>query len=123
MSKRAGSAIIMPRSTMPIRGLRDTAPFHWDGIPGDPHGGNNSANVYCHVEPNCDVNRPESTTRHSIDGALATTMSMVGHQSENDEGKPRALSAAERDDMAQFLLGAPYPGATTCLYQLLSEVD
>ncbi|MFP6762615.1 MAG: hypothetical protein VB858_03325, partial [Planctomycetaceae bacterium] len=40
-----GGNQIMPRSTMPIRGLRDTAPFHWDGIPGDPYGGNNSANI------------------------------------------------------------------------------
>ncbi|MEE2936281.1 MAG: cytochrome c peroxidase, partial [Planctomycetota bacterium] len=41
-----GGNQIMPRSTMPIRGLRDTAPFHWDGIPGDPYGGNNSGNIY-----------------------------------------------------------------------------
>ena len=40
-----GGKQIMPRSTMPVRGLRDTAPFHWDGIPGDPYGGINSANI------------------------------------------------------------------------------
>ncbi|QDU19795.1 YncE family protein [Urbifossiella limnaea] len=32
-----GGNQIMPRSTMPVRGLPDTAPFHWDGIPGDPY--------------------------------------------------------------------------------------
>ena len=30
---------------MPIRGLRDTEPYHWDGIPGDPYGGVNAANT------------------------------------------------------------------------------
>ena len=54
-----GGNQIMPRSTMPIRGLRETAPFHWNGIPGDPYGGNNSANVYQHVEPNSDPDSPE----------------------------------------------------------------
>ena len=29
---------IMPRSPMPVRGLRATAPFHWAGIPGAPFG-------------------------------------------------------------------------------------
>jgi len=47
-----GGSQIMPRSTMPVRGLRDTEPYHWDGIPGDPYGGNNSANVHGSDEPN-----------------------------------------------------------------------
>ncbi len=107
---------IMPRSTMPIRGLRDTAPFHWDGIPGDPYGGNNSANIFSHVEPNSDVDVPESTTRHLIDGGLATTMAMVGFVQENDEGKAGLLNAAERDDMAKFLLSVTYPPAQRRAY-------
>ncbi|MGB5812677.1 MAG: beta-propeller fold lactonase family protein, partial [Polyangiales bacterium] len=32
-----------PRLTMPIRGLRNTVPLHWDGILGDPIGGPNGA--------------------------------------------------------------------------------
>lgn len=107
----SGGDQIMPRSTMPIRGLRDTAPFHWDGIPGDPYGGSNSANVRGHVEPNSDPNDPESAARHLIDGGLAGTMAMVGAEGENDEGKPGLLSADERDDMAKFLLGVTYPPA------------
>lgn len=106
-----GGDQIMPRSTMPIRGLRDTAPFHWDGIPGDPYGGNNSANVRGHVEPNANVDEPESTTRHLIDGGLASTMLRVGDETTNDEGKAGLLSAAERDDMAKFLLHVTYPPA------------
>ena len=111
-----GGDQIMPRSTMPVRGLRDTAPFHWDGIPGDPYGGNNSANVYGDVPPNSSVDKPESSTRHLVDAGLASTMSMVGDRTVNDEGKPGKLSAAERDDMAKFLLSVPYPPAQRRAY-------
>lgn len=111
-----GARQIMPRSTMPIRGLRDTAPFHWDGIPGDPYGGNNSANVHGSSPPNSRVDDPESTTRHLIDGGLATTMHLDGDESINDEGKTGKLSAAERDDMAKFLLSLPYPPAQRRAY-------
>ena len=102
---------IMPRSTMPVRGLRDTAPFHWDGIPGDPYGGNNSANIFKRVKPNSRADVPESTTRHLIDGGLATTMAMDGDTTKNDEGKAGLLSKGERDDMAKFLLNVTYPPA------------
>ncbi|MDC0201444.1 hypothetical protein OAK04_03515, partial [Verrucomicrobia bacterium] len=106
-----GGNQIMPRSTMPLRGLRDTAPFHWDGIPGDPYGGNNSAHIRSRVQPNSKINEPESATRHVIDGSLASTMMMVGHSKKNDEGKDGLLSKAERDDMAKFLLNITYPPA------------
>jgi len=111
-----GGDQIMPRSTMPIRGLRDTAPFHWDGIPGDPYGGNNSANLRSHVEPNANLEEPESATRHLIDGGLAATMMRVGDETTNDEGKAGLLSAAERDDMAKFLLHVTYPPAQKRAY-------
>jgi|694.fasta_scaffold01915_15 YVTN family beta-propeller protein len=107
---------IMPRSTMPVRGLRDTAPFHWDGIPGDPYGGINSAHILRDVEPNSDEAVPESTTRHLIDGGLASTMMRVGDQAINDEGKAGRLSRQERDDMAKFLLSVPYPPAPRRAY-------
>ncbi len=112
----SGGNQIMPRSTMPIRGLRDTAPYHWDGIPGDPYGGNNSANIHTSVQPNSDKNVATSTTRHLIDGGLASTMAMVGSEGENDEGKAGRLTARERDDMAMFLLGVPFPPAQKRAY-------
>jgi YVTN family beta-propeller protein len=111
-----GGDQIMPRSTMPIRGLRDTAPFHWDGIPGDPYGGNNSAKVHGSVPPNSSVDDPASSTRHLIDGGLASTMATVGDETVNDEGKAGALTAAQRDDMAKFLLSVPYPPAQRRAY-------
>ena len=112
----SGGNQIMPRSTMPIRGLRDTAPFHWDGIPGDPYGGNNSANIHTSVPPNSSIDDPESAARHLIDGGLAATMHLDGNKTINDEGKVGKLSAAERDDMAKFLLSVPYPPAQRRAY-------
>ena len=104
-----GGDQIMPRSTMPVRGLRDTAPFHWDGIPGDPYGGINSASTRSHVEPNSNPDEPTSATRHLIDGALSSTMAMVGDETKNDEEKDGRLSASDRDAMAKFLLHVTYP--------------
>ncbi|MFP6874816.1 MAG: ankyrin repeat domain-containing protein [Verrucomicrobiales bacterium] len=118
----SGGNQIMPRSTMPIRGLRDTAPFHWDGIPGDPYGGNNSANIHRRVKPNSSVNSPESSTRHLIDAGLASTMATVGSTRKNDEDKAGLLTARERDDMAKFLLNVTYPPAQRRAYtNVLSE--
>ncbi|MBM83914.1 MAG: hypothetical protein CMJ78_25440 [Planctomycetaceae bacterium] len=111
-----GGNQIMPRSTMPIRGLRDTEPYHWDGIPGDPYGGNNSANIHGSDPPNSKVDVPTTSTRHLIDGGLANTMALVGDSTKNDEGKAGFLSAAERDDMATFLLSVPYPPAQRRAY-------
>ncbi|MEI6525284.1 MAG: ankyrin repeat domain-containing protein [Planctomycetota bacterium] len=106
-----GGNQIMPRSTMPVRGLRDTAPFHWDGIPGDPYGGIHSASIRRGVNPNSKSNSPESTTRHLVDGGLASTMARIGDPTKNDEGKAGLLTAQQRDDMAKFLLNIPYPPA------------
>ena len=106
-----GGNQIMPRSTMPIRGLRDTEPYHWDGIPGDPYGGNNSANVRRRVKPNSDIKDVTSAPRNLIDAGLASTMKMESDTSTNDEGKAGKLSASERDAMAKFLLSVSYPPA------------
>ena len=111
-----GCTQIPPRVTMPIRGLRDTAPYHWDGIPGDPYGGRNTANLNGNEAPNCSLDQPESCTRNLVDGSLATTMCMVGNCSSNDEGKAGQLSAAERDAMSMFLLSVPYPPAQRRAY-------
>ena len=108
---RRGCTQIPPRSTMPVRGLRDTAPYHWDGIPGDPWGGNNTANIRGESPPNCRADDEVTCTRELVDRTLATTMCLVGGCPVNDEGKAGALSAAERDDLAAFLLGVPYPPA------------
>jgi YVTN family beta-propeller protein len=112
----AGCTQIPPRITMPIRGLRDTAPYHWDGIPGDPYGGRNTANINGNEAPNCDLDQPESCTLNLVDGGLATTMCMVGSCPDNGSGKAGALSATERDAMSMFLLSVPYPPAQRRAY-------
>lgn len=106
-----GGDQIQPRTTMPVRGLRDTEPYHWDGVPGDPYGGVNAASTDTSVEPNSDINDPTTSTRHLIDAGLANTMHFVGTNDTNDEDKLGTLSAAERDDMSVFLLNVPYPPA------------
>jgi hypothetical protein len=81
---------VPPRLTMPAKGLRDTQPYHWDGIPGDPYGGINTASINAPVEPNCSEDDPESCTRFLVDGSLATTMCDVSSGAcpdTNDEGK------------------------------------
>ncbi|MEC7605062.1 MAG: hypothetical protein VYD68_00760, partial [Pseudomonadota bacterium] len=107
---------IQPRITMPIRGLRDTEPYHWDGIPGDPYGGVNAANTDGYVPPNSDINDPTTSTLDLIDGGLASTMHWIGKTNTNDEGKTGNLTAAERDDLSVFLLSVPYPPAQRRAY-------
>ena len=92
---------------MPIRGLRDTAPYHWDGVPGDPIGGRNGQDVSLNLLPNC--TDAESCTRNLLDGALATTMCDLTNCPQNQAGNDGLLTEAERDAMAIFLLSVPYP--------------
>jgi YVTN family beta-propeller protein len=72
---------------------------------------NNSANIHGSDPPNSRIDQPTNPARHLIDGGIAGTMSLVGDPTVNDEGKAGRLSAAERDDMATFLLSVPYPPA------------
>ena len=109
----AGCTQVPPRLTMPVRGLRDTQPYHWDGIPGDPYGGVNTASVTQPVAPNCDLRNPETCTRQLVDGSLATTMCDVTNCPDNDEGKAGPLDSDARDALAKFILNVPYPPAQT----------
>jgi YVTN family beta-propeller protein len=62
------------RSTMPIRGLRDTLPLHWDGVLGDPFGGTNGEvqtpllGGGTQVPANC--TDEQSCFRHLVDATL-----------------------------------------------------
>ena len=100
---------IQPRLVQDIRGLRGTAPYHWDGIPGDPFGGINTSSIETYVEPNCEIDNEESCTLHLIDGSLETTMCDQDDCTVNDEDKPGHLSAEDRDAMSKYLLSVPYP--------------
>ena len=111
-----GGDQIMPRSTMPVRGLRDTAPFHWDGVLGDPYGGNNSANIYASVAPTADAEDQTTSSRHLIDASLGDVLRAHGDDIVNDEGKKGAFTAAERDDLAVYLLSVTFPPAQRRAY-------
>ncbi|MFP6814139.1 MAG: hypothetical protein VB949_00495, partial [Pseudomonadales bacterium] len=106
-----GCTQIPPRLTMPIRGLRNTAPYHWDGIPGDPYGGINTSSINADVGPNCSIDNPEGCTRVLVDGSLASTMCDQNNCPLNDEGKAGALDDAARTAMSRFLLSVPFPPA------------
>ncbi|MCY4094889.1 MAG: carbohydrate binding domain-containing protein [Gammaproteobacteria bacterium] len=106
-----GCTQIPPRLTMPVRGLRDTQPYHWDGIPGDPYGGINVQSLWDPVEPNCELDDPESCTRFLVDGSLGTTMCDVTDCPTNEEDKGGALDIEERDALAHYILNVPFPPA------------
>ena len=117
-----GCTQIPPRLTMPAKGLRDTQPYHWDGIPGDPYGGNNTQSINAPVEPNCSALNPASCTRFLVDGSLATTMCQVGSCPTNDEGKGGLLDAATRDALAEYLLSVPFaPAPNRAYHNVLSQ--
>ena len=100
---------IPPRLTMPVRGLRDTQPYHWDGIPGDPYGGVNVQSLWGLQDSNCDMDDPESCTRHLVEGSLKTTMCDVTDCPENDEGELGLLDAEMRDALAHYILKHSVP--------------
>lgn len=109
----AGCDQAQPRVTMPIRGLRDTLPLHWDGVPGDPFGGINAelADSGQTAAPSC--TDEHSCFRDLVDGAMSGTMCTQGAcpTDENELGLPGALGEAERDAMSVFLRSVPYPPA------------
>ena len=115
-----GCTQIPPRLTMPVRGLRDTQPYHWDGIPGDPYGGNNTQSINADVDPTCSIDDPKTCTRNLVDGSLATTMCQQDSDDDcahtNDEDKEGLLDASTRDALATFILSVPYPPAPTRAY-------
>jgi YVTN family beta-propeller protein len=101
------------RSTMPIRGLKNTLPLHWDGVLGDPFGGNNGeVGVNGSVAANCTDD--QSCFRHLVNASLAGVMcDQSGSCPTNDIGQAGGLDDAERDAMATYLQSVQYPPART----------
>jgi len=101
------------RSTMPIRGLRDTLPLHWDGTLGDPFGGPNGAvGSGGSVPANCSPGDPGSCFRQLVDASLSGVMcDQDGGCAVGPSGLPGLLDATARGDMAAFLENVAYPPA------------
>jgi len=112
-----------PRTTMPIRGLRDTLPLHWEGTLGDPIAGVNPEAEPFDSAPDCDlsVDGEIGCVRHLVDAALSgpNCQHNVPGGCQPDEGQtgpggsnlPGSLTDEERDAMAAFQLAVAYPPA------------
>jgi DNA-binding beta-propeller fold protein YncE len=97
-----------PRSTMPVRGLRDTLPLHWDGTLGDPFGGQNGAGS---GGTDCSLGGADGDHDCFVD---IVEESLAGVMCDQTGACPQGgsrLGAQERDDMASFLATISYPPA------------
>lgn len=101
-----------PRSTMPIRGLRDTLPLHWVGNLADPFVGVGVGGGEDPVAPDCDIfiDGEKGCIRHLVNASLSGVMC---DQSPSCATGPSALAGAltnqERDDMAAFMAAVAFP--------------
>jgi YVTN family beta-propeller protein len=111
-----------PRTTMPIRGLRDTLPLHWLGNLGDPFPNLPgqlfqpedaiSLDPQVSAAPDCDL---------SVDGEIGcarrlSDASLSGVMCDQDpscavgpSGLPGALTDEERDALAAFMMSVSFP--------------
>jgi hypothetical protein len=99
-----------PRSTMPIRGLANTVPLHWDGTLGDPFGGGNGAvglggngGTHCTIG---DADGEHDCFLDLVAGSLSGVMCDQSGSCPNT-----GLTAQDEDDMATFLARVAYPPA------------
>jgi hypothetical protein len=113
-----------PRASMPIRGLRDTLPLHWEGVLADPVPGVNPLAVFDSA-PDCDIKTDGEIgcVRHLVDAALSGPMcqhngpngcvpgpGQTGPGGSNLKGN---LTDLERDAMAAFQLAVSFPPSPT----------
>jgi len=103
------------RSTMPVRGLRNTLPLHWDGTLGDPFGGGNGAygnNGNPPIPVDCSETDQHGCFVDLVGESLAGVMcDQTGASGSCDPFNPRQLSSTEVDDMGSFLDAVSYPPA------------
>jgi YVTN family beta-propeller protein len=101
-----------PRTTMPVRGLKNTLPLHWDGTLGDPFTSRNGeTGVNVSAPANC--TNDQTCFRQLVNASLSGVMCTQGACPTNDVGQPGGLSSAERDAMASYLQSIQYPPART----------
>jgi hypothetical protein len=101
------------RSTMPVRGLKNTVPLHWDGTLGDPFGGRNGA-VTGNVPASCNLGGADGDLdcfRDLVDASLSGVMCDQTSCPNGPSGEPGLLTSADRDALASFLASVSYPPA------------
>lgn len=101
------------RSTMPIRGLRNTLPLHWDGTLGDPFGGSNGA-VGGGGNGGTDCALGDADGDHDcfvdlVNESLRGVMCDQAGCSNGPSGLLGELTSQERSDMARFIATVSYP--------------
>ena len=101
-----GGKQIQPRSSMPIRGLRDTEPFHWDGTQGDPYGGANATSHNGNVRPNCNLKENISCIKSLIVNNINSTMKLI-----DDKKINQPLTDPQVNNLAIYNFSVPYPPA------------
>jgi YVTN family beta-propeller protein len=99
-----------PRSTMPVRGLKNTLPLHWDGTLGDPFGGGNGAvGLAGNGGTSCtlgDGDGDHDCFLNLVAGSLSGVMCDQSGSCPNT-----GLTPQQQDDMATFLASVSYPPA------------
>jgi hypothetical protein len=114
--------IAEPRTTQPIRGLRDTLPLHWEGVLADPIAGvNPEAADFDSADCDIAVVGEIGCVRHLVDAALSGPMCQhntpngcevgEGQDGPSGAGLPGALTEEERNAMAAFQLAVAFPPA------------
>jgi YVTN family beta-propeller protein len=99
-----------PRSTMPVRGLKNTLPLHWDGTLGDPFGGGNGAvGLAGNGGTDCTLGDADGDHDCFLDLVQASLSGVMCDQSGSCPNT--GLTAQQQDDMARFLASVAYPPA------------
>lgn len=101
-----------PRTTMPIRGLKNTLPLHWDGSLGDPFGGGNGSVGFAGLGgSDCTLGDADGDHDCFLDLVNGSLSGVMCEQSGSCPPGGNELSVQERDDMATFLASVAYPPA------------
>ena len=101
---------------MPVRGLANTLPLHWDGTLGDPVGGPNGA-VGAGGSGGSDCTLGDADGAHDcfrdlVNESLSGVMcDQSGGCANGPSGLPGRLDETDRDNMAFFLESVSYPPA------------
>ncbi len=101
-----------PRSTMPVRGLENTLPLHWDGTLGDPFGGGNgSVGAAGAGGTDCVLGDADGDHDCFLDLVNGSLSGVMCDQTGACPPGGNELTAQERDDLATFLASVAYPPA------------
>ena len=97
--------------TMPVRGLKNTLPLHWDGTLGDPFGGGNGSvglagtggTAARSATPTATTTASSTSSQASLDGVMCDQSGACPNTA--------AHRPQQQDDMATFLASVSYPPA------------